>query len=606
MATSVKENKKIVNAIEEDLEQLSSYDGDVAKRFFNFIKPYKKKAYLGVISVITFTIAVLAIPLLVKFTIDNAISKNNESLLNNLFIILIGFALMHFISNYVQQRVIREIGEHILFDIRSKMFVHLQKLSMSVADRSKYGSIMSRVLGDVGALQELFQAGVFAIGDMLTLIIITIIIFSLNWSMALGILMIMPVFLALRIFWLPKARKAFLKARASSSVVNGVLNEHVNGVRVTQNMIREDINQQRFENEVNTNFNDTNSAAKFGAGIHPPVELLVGATMSLIVVMGGYLVSGGSVEIGVMIAFLLYVQRFFDPIRALTMHYSTLQRAMASGHRIFELLDIEIDIKDTENAKDISVKKGKIEFKNVDFEYNFNEPVLKKLNFTIKENETVGLVGPTGSGKTSIASLIHRFYEIKNGNIFIDDQDIQRVTQSSLSDNISMVLQDPIIFSGTVEDNIKYKAKATREEVIKASKIVGSHEFIMTLPNGYDTILEESGANISVGQRQLLSFARALLLNTKIFILDEATSNIDQQSESKIERALDNLLQGRTAVIIAHRLATAMRADIIAVVKDQGIVEMGSHTELIGRHGYYAEMHQTWMQQNAGTKLSHQ
>ena len=439
MATSVEKSKKIVNAIEEDLEQLSSYDGEVTKRFASFIKPYKKKALIGVISVITFTLAVLSVPLLVKFTIDNAISNNNESLLNNLFIALIGFAIMHFISNYVQQRVIREIGENILFDIRSQMFVHLQKLSMSVADRSKYGSIMSRVLGDVGSLQELFQAGVFAIGDMLTLVVITIIIFSLNWSMALGILLIMPVFLALRIFWLPKARKAFLKARASSSVVNGVLNEHVNGVRVTQNMIREDINQNRFEGEVNINFNDTNDAAKFGAGIHPPVEFLVGITMSLIVVMGGYLVSGGSVEIGVMIAFLLYVQRFFDPIRALTMHYSVLQRAMASGHRIFELLDIEIDIKDVDGAKDIVVNNGKIEFKNVDFEYNYNEPVLNNLNFTINENETVGLVGPTGSGKTSIASLIHRFYEIKNGNILIDGQDIQQVSQSSLSENISTI-----------------------------------------------------------------------------------------------------------------------------------------------------------------------
>tara|TARA_E500000331_G_scaffold332098_1_gene355012 strand:+ start:2963 stop:4771 length:1809 start_codon:yes stop_codon:yes gene_type:complete len=587
MATSVKKNKKIVNAIEEDLEQLSSYDGEVAKRFIGFIKPYKKKALLGVISVVTFTLAVLAIPLLVKFTIDNAISDNNESLLNNLFIILIGFALMHFISNYIQQRVIREIGESILFDVRSKMFTHLQKLSMSVADRSKYGSIMSRVLGDVGSLQELFQAGVFAIGDLLTLIIITIIIFSLNWSMALGILMIMPVFLALRIFWLPKARKAFLKARASSSVVNGVLNEHVNGVRVTQNMIREDINQKRFEGEVNANFRDTNHAAKFGAGIHPPVELLVGATMSLIVVMGGYLVSGGSVEIGVMIAFLLYVQRFFDPIRALTMHYSTLQRAMASGHRIFELLDIEIDIKDANNAKDIDIKKGNIEFKNVDFEYNFNEPVLKNLNFTIKENETVGLVGPTGSGKTSIASLIHRFYEIKSGNINIDEQDIQKVTQSSLSNNISMVLQDPIIFSGTVEDNIKYKANASREEVIEASKIVGSHHFIMTLPKGYDTILEESGANISVGQRQLLSFARALLLDSKIFILDEATSYIDSYTERQIQNALDKVLLNRTGIIIAHRLSTIKNADKIIVLNKGEIVEIGSHEELLSNRNLY-------------------
>ena len=588
MATEIKkQDKRVINAIEEDLEQLSSYDGAVASRFFNYIKPYKKEAFIGVISVILFTIAVLSVPLMVKFTIDNAINDKNTNLLNILFIGLIGFSIMHFLSNYVQQKIIREIGEKILFDIRSEMFTHLQRLSMSVADRSKYGSIMSRVLGDVGALQELFQAGVFAIGDMLTLVVITIIIFSLNWPMALGILMIMPVFLGLRIFWLPKARKAFLKARASSSVVSGVLNEHVNGIRVTQNMIREEINQDRFDERVRENFNDMNDAAKYGSGIHPPVELLVGFTMSLIVVLGGYLVSGGSVEIGVMIAFLLYVQRFFDPIRALTMHYSTLQRAMASGHRIFELLDITIDIKDSDDAKDIIVKKGSIKFNNVNFEYNYNEPILKNLNFEIKENQTVGLVGPTGSGKTTIASLIHRFYEIKNGNILIDDQDLQKVTQSSLSDNISMVLQDPIIFSGTVEDNIKYKAIATREEVIEASKVVGSHDFIMTLPKGYDTILEESGANISIGQRQLLSFARALLLDSRIFILDEATSYIDSYTERQIQKALDEVLKNRTGIIIAHRLSTIKNADKIIVLDKGEIQEMGSHEELLKNRGLY-------------------
>ena len=588
MATEIKkQDKRVINAIEEDLEQLSSYDGAVASRFFNYIKPYKKEAFIGVISVILFTIAVLSVPLMVKFTIDNAINDKNTNLLNILFIGLIGFSIMHLLSNYVQQKIIREIGEKILFDIRSEMFTHLQKLSMSVADRSKYGSIMSRVLGDVGALQELFQAGVFAIGDMLTLVVIAIIIFSLNWPMALGILMIMPVFLGLRIFWLPKARKAFLKARASSSVVSGVLNEHVNGIRVTQNMIREEINQDRFDERVRENFDDMNDAAKYGSGIHPPVELLVGFTMSLIVVLGGYLVSGGSVEIGVMIAFLLYVQRFFDPIRALTMHYSTLQRAMASGHRIFELLDITIDIKDSDDAKDIIVKKGSIKFNNVNFEYNYNEPILKNLNFEIKENQTVGLVGPTGSGKTTIASLIHRFYEIKNGNILIDDQDLQKVTQSSLSDNISMVLQDPIIFSGTVEDNIKYKAIATREEVIEASKVVGSHDFIMTLPKGYDTILEESGANISIGQRQLLSFARALLLDSRIFILDEATSYIDSYTERQIQKALDEVLKNRTGIIIAHRLSTIKNADKIIVLDKGEIQEMGSHDELLKNRGLY-------------------
>jgi ATP-binding cassette subfamily B protein len=588
MATEIrKQDKRAINAITEDLEQLSSYNGDVASRFMGYVKPYKRKALIGIISVILFTIAVLSVPLMVKFTIDNAITDNNGNLLNILFIVLIGFSIMHFASNYFQQRVIREIGEKILFDVRSEMFTHLQRLSMSVADRSKYGSIMSRVLGDVGALQELFQAGVFAIGDMLTLLIITIIIFSLNWSMALGILLIMPVFLGLRIFWLPKARKAFLKARASSSVVSGVLNEHVNGIRVTQNMIREDINQDRFDERVRGNFNDMNAAARYGSGIHPPVELLVGLTMSLIVVLGGYLVSGGSVEIGVMIAFLLYIQRFFDPIRSLTMHYSVLQRAMASGHRIFELLDIKIDINDSEEAKDIIVEKGSIKFKDVNFEYNYNEPILKDLNFEIKEKETVGLVGPTGSGKTTIASLIHRFYEIKNGNILIDNQDLQKVTQSSLSENISMVLQDPIIFSGTVEDNIKYKARATREEVIEASKLVGSHDFIMTLPKGYDTVLEESGANLSIGQRQLLSFARALLLDSKIFILDEATSYIDSYTEKQIQKALDAVLKNRTGIIIAHRLSTIKNADKIIVLDKGEVQEIGSHNELLNNKGLY-------------------
>jgi len=575
------------NAIVEDLEILSMYDGTVASRFLKYISPYKKGAIIGVAAVIFFTLAVLSVPLLVKYAIDTAVKQGDGSLLNIIFFSLIGVALIHFVSNYFQQRIIREIGEKILFDIRTQMFAHLQKLSMSVADRSKYGSIMSRVLGDVGALQELFQAGVFAIGDILTLVTITIIIFSLNWSMALGILLIMPIFAALRIFWLPKARKAFLKARASASVVSGVLNEHVNGIRVTQNMTREKINQGRFDKKVEENYADSNNAALYGSSIHPPVEFIVGTTMSTIIVLGGYLVSGGSVEIGVMIALLLYIQRFFDPIRSLTMHYSILQRAMASGHRIFELLDVEIDIKDSSEAKDIQVSNGEIKFSNVDFEYNSGEPVLNKVSFQIAENETVGLVGPTGSGKTSIASLIHRFYEIQDGKIEIDGQEIRSVTQKSLSENISMVLQDPIIFSGTVEDNIKYKATATHEEVVEASKIVGSHDFIQNLPNEYDTVLEESGANLSIGQKQLISFARALLLNSKIFILDEATSYIDSHTEQKIQKGLQAVLKNRTGIIIAHRLSTIQNADKIIVLDEGEIQEVGSHEQLLKNEGLY-------------------
>ena len=588
MSTDIRSHQaNQTNAIVEDLEILSMYDGTVASRFLKYVSPYKKGAIIGVAAVIFFTLAVLSVPLLVKYAIDTAVKQGDGSLLNIIFFSLIGVALIHFVSNYFQQRIIREIGEKILFDIRTQMFAHLQKLSMSVADRSKYGSIMSRVLGDVGALQELFQAGVFAIGDILTLVTITIIIFSLNWSMALGILLIMPIFAALRIFWLPKARKAFLKARASASVVSGVLNEHVNGIRVTQNMTREKINQGRFDKKVEENYADSNNAALYGSSIHPPVEFIVGTTMSTIIVLGGYLVSGGSVEIGVMIALLLYIQRFFDPIRSLTMHYSILQRAMASGHRIFELLDVEIDIKDSSEAKDIQVSNGEIKFSNVDFEYNSGEPVLNKVSFQIAENETVGLVGPTGSGKTSIASLIHRFYEIQDGKIEIDGQEIRSVTQKSLSENISMVLQDPIIFSGTVEDNIKYKATATHEEVVEASKIVGSHDFIQNLPNEYDTVLEESGANLSIGQKQLISFARALLLNSKIFILDEATSYIDSHTEQKIQKGLQAVLKNRTGIIIAHRLSTIQNADKIIVLDEGEIQEVGSHEQLLKNEGLY-------------------
>lgn len=588
MSTDIRSHQaNQINAIVEDLEILSMYDGTVASRFLKYVSPYKKGAIIGVAAVIFFTLAVLSVPLLVKYAIDTAVKQGDGSLLNIIFFLLIGVALIHFVSNYFQQRIIREIGEKILFDIRTQMFAHLQKLSMSVADRSKYGSIMSRVLGDVGALQELFQAGVFAIGDILTLVTITIIIFSLNWSMALGILLIMPIFAALRIFWLPKARKAFLKARASASVVSGVLNEHVNGIRVTQNMTREKINQGRFDKKVEENYADSNNAAMYGSAIHPPVEFIVGTTMSTIIVLGGYLVSGGSVEIGVMIALLLYIQRFFDPIRSLTMHYSILQRAMASGHRIFELLDVEIDIKDSSEAKDIQVSNGEIKFSNVDFEYNSGEPVLNKVSFQIAENETVGLVGPTGSGKTSIASLIHRFYEIQDGKIEIDGQEIRSVTQKSLSENISMVLQDPIIFSGTVEDNIKYKATATHEEVVEASKIVGSHDFIQNLPNEYDTVLEESGANLSIGQKQLISFARALLLNSKIFILDEATSYIDSHTEQKIQKGLQAVLKNRTGIIIAHRLSTIQNADKIIVLDEGEIQEVGSHEQLLKNEGLY-------------------
>ena len=589
-SAKIKEREKKAEFLEDSLEVISSYDQEVLNKFIKYLKPYKKKVFGGLIAVLLFAGVVVAIPVLVKITIDNAISEKNSLALNLMFVVLIIASFIHLFSNYFQQKLLGKIGENVIYDIRTKMFNHIQKLSMSFADKTKYGGLMSRVQGDVGALQELFQAGIHAIADILTLICVAIILITLNWIMGLMILIVLPILILVKIFWLPMARRAFLDASKARSIVSGVLNEHLNGVRVTQSLNREIRNQEIFNEKIADSLEKQDKAAKYGSGIMPPVETLTGLSMAIIIVIGGYLVTNGSIEIGIMVASLLYIQRLFDPIRTLTMHYSVVQRAMASGHRIFELLELPIEIKDEPNSKPLKIEKGKIELKNVNFGYESNNQILSDINLSIKENETIGLVGPTGSGKTSIAALIHRFYEIWNGKILIDNQDIRKVTQDSLGLNISMVLQDPVIFSGTVLENIRYRTNASDEEIIEASKTVGADEFINRLPDTYSTHLYEGGSNLSIGEKQLLSFARALVCDSKIFILDEATAYIDSYTELKIQNALNKVLKNRTGIIIAHRLSTIKNADKIVVLDKGKILEVGPHEELMKNKGLYSNL----------------
>jgi len=393
-------------------------------------------------------------------------------------------------------------------------------------------------------------------------------------------------------FWLPRARASFINARRAVATAHGALNENLTGVRVVQGMTREQMNYRQYEEKVRYSLSAYTTAARYGATLLPAVDTLTGAAMAIVVVVGGNFVLGGSLQIGVMVAFMLYVQRFFEPIRHLTMHYSVMQRAMASGERIYELLDVPPEVIDKPGAIELEDVDGSIEFRDVTFGYEPEMPVLEEVSFRVEPGETVALVGPTGSGKTSITSLVHRFYDVWDGQILVGGHDVRDVKQESLGRQVSMVLQEPFLFTGSVLENIRYRRlDATRETVEAAAKAVGAHDFIMRLSDGYETELGERGGGLSVGQRQLLSFARALVADARILVLDEATASIDSYTERMIQQGLETLLEGRTGVIIAHRLATVRNADRTIVLQNGRIAEQGTHDELVEKGGLYAGLY---------------
>jgi ATP-binding cassette subfamily B protein len=384
-----------------------------------------------------------------------------------------------------------------------------------------------------------------------------------------------------------------MAAHETNSVANGALAEGIHGVRTVQSLNRQRVNFDLYDEKAHKNLKTHLTAAKYAQFTVPVVDTLTGISMATVIVVGGQMVLNRSIDVGVMVAFLFYIQRFFDPIRSLTMQYSVLQRAMASGQRITEVLDVPVDIKDKPGAQPLPRDMdGSVEFRNVTFGYRKDQPVLKNVSFKVRPGETVALVGPTGSGKTSSMALIHRFYDVWEGQVLVGGQDVRDVTQDSLGQGIAMVLQEPFLFTGTVLENIRYNKKdAPLEDVIKAAQAVGAHEFIMDLPDGYDTKLEQRGGNLSLGQRQLLSFARALVADAKILVLDEATASIDSYTELQIQKALAVLLKGRTGLVIAHRLATIRNADRIMVLQNGVLIESGNHDELMKLGGLYAKLY---------------
>jgi ATP-binding cassette subfamily B protein len=573
----------------------SVYDQKVVTRLLPYIWPFKRLAFIAAVAMLVYTGTQVAIPWLVGTTIDRYIEVGDFGGLTWMFGVFIAIAVVNWVMNYIQQFSMEKVGQGILYNLRRDVFHHVQKQSVSFYDKTEVGRMMSRVQGDVGQLQEFAALVVMTLGEMLGLIGIVIALLIMDLQLGLVTLIVLPLLIVTMMVWQPLARKAFVEVRRTISIVNGELNQNITGVRVVQSMNRQERNLEGFD-KLNVDHRSANlRASKLGAGLIPAVDVLTSIAVGLALYFGARMIGGGNLEVGVLVAFIMYIQRFFDPIRNLTMMYTQLQRSMASGSRIFDLLDWEPDLVDEPNAAVLSEVAGAVEFKDVSFSYVDGEDVLKDVNLQINPGEVVAIVGPTGAGKTTLVSLMSRFYDVESGRgtVLVDGQDVRKVVRSSLAKQMSMVLQEPYLFSGTVRENIKYNhTEATDGQMVEAARAVGAHDFIMALEGGYDTFLAERGINLSQGQRQLLSFARAIVADPKILILDEATANIDSYTELLIQRALAELLKGRTAVVIAHRLSTIRGADKIIVLNFGEVMEIGNHRELMSQDGLYAHLYQ--------------
>jgi ABC-type multidrug transport system fused ATPase/permease subunit len=570
------------------------YDNRVVARLPRYLAPVRGWIGIGTCGIVVRTLATLALPYLVGLATDHVINRDLNALTITAIIFIVA-ALAMWGGQYLETLYLSYAGQSIIFRMRTEMFSHLHRLSMSFFDRHKVGKLMSRVQNDVQQLQELLTQGIFALlTSLLTLVGIAIIMITINAKLALITLTVVPVMAIALFVWQKYARQAFIGVRRAIATVNSQLQEDMAGVRVVQSLSREDENFEQFDEVNRRHLNANVTAVKLEALIMPLVNILTGIAFAIVIVIGGFEVLDGAMSAGFLLSFLLYIQRFFEPVLELAMQYTMLQRAMASGARIFEMLDIEPEIQDKPGAIKLPPVKGEIRFQHVSFGYEPDKDVLHDIDLIIRPGETVAIVGQTGSGKSSLVNLAARFYEVERGEVTVDGYNVQSVTQQSLRQQIGIVPQTPLLFSGTIEENIRYgKIEASRDEIIEVARTVGAHNFINRLEHGYETPVGQRGGNLSAGQRQLICLARAILADPHILILDEATSNVDTNTERIMQRALRRLTKGRTCLTIAHRLSTVTNADRIIVLDRGRIIEEGSHRELLAKQGLYHKMYQT-------------
>jgi ATP-binding cassette, subfamily B, multidrug efflux pump len=571
-----------------------AYDSKLMKRLLRFLKPYQFKVILAILLLMGSAAANLIGPYLVKVAIDQHISTGNLSGLEKLVLLYLSILILSFLFTFTHIYLTQWIGQRVMYDIRMKIFSHLQHLPLSFFDKNPVGRIVTRTTNDVETLNTMLSSGIVSVfGDIFLLIGIIVVMINLDWRLALVTFTVLPLLFYASLLFRIKVRRTYRDIRTRIAKINSYLQENITGMSVVQIFAREAQNFKHFKS-LNHGYLDAYlKTIHYYALFFPAVELISTIALALILWYGGIRILSNAVTIGVVVAFIQYAERFFHPIRDLSEKYNILQNAMASSERIFKLLDEPEQTIEPLERLELPALKGEIEFRNVWFTYNGRDYVLKDTSFRIRPGEKVAVVGSTGAGKTTLINLLTRMYEPTRGKILLDGIDITRLNVHALRNRIRIVLQNVFIFYGSVQYNMRLgNEDITQKEIEQASKNVNAHDFISKLPQKYDTLLTEGGSNLSVGQKQLLSFARALVCNPEILVLDEATSSVDTYTEQLIQGAINNLMSGRTSLIIAHRLSTIKNVDWILVIHKGKIRETGTHEELIQKKGVYSRLYQ--------------
>ncbi|MHA2429209.1 MAG: ABC transporter ATP-binding protein, partial [Candidatus Hermodarchaeia archaeon] len=562
---------------------------------------YKGEYIRGVLYALLQSAAVSAGPFLIGLALDEGIGARDLLSLRNAVLLYIGVTGLQWVMIYLRINLMAQVGQSIIYNMRTQLFQHLQNLSLSFYSRYSVGRVITRVINDVSVLRQFVTWAIVASArDIFVLVGIIIAMISMNLRLSLITFTVLPLMAALTVVFQNKARANYRLVRSSVSWVNSVLAENVNGVRVVQAFSRQPLNYKFFREEVNQYNLELNlTSARLASAFFPAIDVLGSVATALVIWFGSQAVMGEQVSAGVLVAFVLYVGRFFGPIRHLSQRFDQMQSTMAGSERIFNLLDTPLEVEDAPNSKKMPKINGDVSFRGVDFHYSDDDTlILQGINLNVGSGQSVALVGKTGAGKSTLIKLLSRFHDPTAGQVLIDNIDLRSVTQRSLRSQMGIVLQDPFLFNGTVADNIRFGClDCSDSEIEAAAKAVSAHSFVTKLREGYNTSVEEGGVILSVGQRQLISFARALLASPRILILDEATSSVDTQTEIIIQNALARLLQGRTAFVIAHRLSTIVNADQILVLDGGSIVEQGTHESLLEHNGHYSNLYRMGFQE---------